>query len=41
MKFLEIACYVLAPLAWGLAAEFVFRRLWRRGPAGGETGDEA
>ena len=29
-KLLEIACYVLVPLAWGLAVEFVVRRIRRR-----------
>jgi hypothetical protein len=29
-KFLEIASYVVIPLAWGLAAEFLFEWLRRR-----------
>ena len=30
MKALEIASYVLLPLAWGLAVEFVFEFVRRR-----------
>ena len=33
MKLIEIACYVLVPLAWGLAVEVAARRI-RRALAG-------
>jgi hypothetical protein len=40
-KALQIASYVVVPMAWGLFVEFIFEQLRRRSSGAGNEGGEA